>query len=555
MTNAVTIKRNGVHYTPPDLADFLARRAAVHMQSANTIRVLDPACGDGELLFAAYRVLHELFPHAIISLEGYDLDNAAVAAIHERSLTLGIPVQATTADFLTHAAKLPHGAFDLIITNPPYVRTQQLGASVAQELALRFDLTGRIDITHAFVKIAPHLLSNNGTLALLCSNRFLTTTAGQNVRKVLTNDLCTLELFDLGDTKLFQAAVLPAIVIASKAARVDRSVCSFVTAYESQDSDTRSGEQLLDALVTGHDSLVSHQGRTIRVESGSLVATSDPREPWRMNHPKTAEWLRQVDEGTFRRFGDVGRIRVGIKTTADSVFISENWDRMKVTPEHNVLLPLITHEEVEPWHISHCGRRRVLYPYDLGSMRRKLLPLESYPKAHAYLKSHENALRGRKYVLDAGREWYEIWVPQNPALWSTPKIVFPDISDKARFALDESGAIVNGDCYWISLADVEDPRVFATMLAVANSSLGLRYYDAVCGNRLYAGRRRWMTQYVAKLPLPNPSTTETNDLVEASMRLIHNRRATDMQAFSELDELVDRAFSVVSCRPEQLALF
>jgi hypothetical protein len=228
---------------------------------------------------------------------------------------------------------------------------------------------------------------------------------------------------------------------------------------------------------------------------------------------------------------------------------------MDVVPERELLLPLITHEDIEPWRVSTRGQRCVLYPYDLDSMRRKPLRLESYPQAQAYLRSHEDVLRGRKYVLDAGREWYEIWVPQSPALWSAPKIVFPDISVGARFALDESGSVVNGDCYWISLADVEDPRVFATMLAVANSSFGLRYYDAVCGNRLYSGRRRWMTQYVAKLPLPDPQTPETSDLVEASMCLIQGRGTVDAPALLELDELVDRAFSVASRRTEQLALF
>ena len=41
------------------------------------------------------------------------------------------------------------------------------------------------------------------------------------------------------------------------------------------------------------------------------------------------------------------------------------------------------------------------------------------------------------------------------------------------------------------------------MLAVANSTFITKYYDAVFHNKLYAGRRRFMTQYVAKFPLPD----------------------------------------------------
>src|SRR5690606_16185206 len=122
------------------------------------------------------------------------------------------------------------------------------------------------------------------------------------------------------------------------------------------------------------------------------------------------------------------------------------------------------------------------------------------------LRAHEDRLRGRAYVTRAGRSWFEIWVPQRPALWRPPKIVFPDISEEARFALDTTGAVVNGDCYWISFAGLPSPDVGYLMLAVANSRLGVRFYDTVCGNRLYARRRRWITQYVDRLPLPDPAS-------------------------------------------------
>ena len=72
-------------------------------------------------------------------------------------------------------------------------------------------------------------------------------------------------------------------------------------------------------------------------------------------------------------------------------------------------------------------------------------------------------------------------MPQRPALWAAPKIVFPDISDTPRFALDASGVVVNGNCYWISLADVGDEDIAYLMLAVANSSLGVRYYVRYVG--------------------------------------------------------------------------
>ncbi|MBC7303853.1 MAG: DNA methyltransferase, partial [Nocardia sp.] len=148
-------------------------------------------------------------------------------------------------------------------------------------------------------------------------------------------------------------------------------------------------------------------------------------------------------------------------------------------------------------------------------------------------------------VVDGGREWFEIWVPQRPHLWGAPKLVFPDISERPRFALDRSGAVVNGDCYWISLTDL-GVGAAATDLAyllmgVANSALGLRFYDAVCGNRLYSGRRRWITQYVARLPLPDPTGPAAAEIVRRVRALLEEGVPV---AQSCIDEVVAAAFGV-----------
>ncbi|MGW8653180.1 N-6 DNA methylase, partial [Nocardia salmonicida] len=71
-------KRHGRHYTPPELARFLARRALRYAPRAGELRVLDPACGDGELLLAVHREIVSSAPDVTVHLTGYDLDRQAV---------------------------------------------------------------------------------------------------------------------------------------------------------------------------------------------------------------------------------------------------------------------------------------------------------------------------------------------------------------------------------------------------------------------------------------------------------------------------------------------
>ncbi|WP_062990386.1 Eco57I restriction-modification methylase domain-containing protein [Nocardia anaemiae] len=580
-------KRHGRHYTPPALARFLARRLLEYVPGGGVLRVLDPACGDGELLLALDGVVREMLPGVRVELVGYDLDAAGVATARERAAAAGVAVEWHVGDFLIESAGIVAGSFDAIITNPPYVRTQQLGGKTARLLSKQFGLQGRIDLTHPFVAVAPRLLRSGGVLGLLCANRFLTTKAGANIRSLLRTELAPVELYDLGDTKLFEAAVLPAVTIATRTA--SQAVCRYVSAYEVQAVETIGGTDLFEALAAETSHCVEHGGRTFAVEVGTLATgdrtvigracgdrimgdgsiRSDPvvawriadsgqsdeadgrdrdgdSGAWRMSRPDVDRWLAEIEAGTWRTFGAVGRIRVGIKTTADRVFISDRWGEVRPRPEGELLFDLITHQDVDPWRISRERDVRVLYPYDTAQPARTPVDLREFPGAAAYLESHRQTLAGRKYLTDSGREWFEIWVPQRPHLWRVPKVVFPDISERARFALDRSGAVVNGDCYWMSLADLgvdgAAERLAYLLMGVANSALGLRFYDAVCGNRLYSGRRRWITQYVSRLPLPDPTTMRAGGVVELVREFIDDGRVPDANSLRLLDEWVAAAF-------------
>ncbi len=565
-------KRHGRHYTPVRLAEFLAERMLVHIRPGTGLSVLDPACGDGELLLAVARVAVQRFPRTALRLVGYDLDADAVRVARLRSAGIDTwrgPAGCRTefdwryGDFLHAAQELSDPAFDAVITNPPYVRTQQLGGDTARMLSLRFGLTGRIDLTHPFVATVPRLLRPGGVLGLLCANRFLSTKAGANLRALLHAELPPVELYDLGDTRLFDAAVLPAVTIAVRGGT--GRICRFVTTYETDlEPTTRAG--LFEALMDPGASVVDHAGRRIAVEIGTLrtgadpvpapkpddradmcsgtgefAAVFDPAVPWHLSRPGTDAWLRRIGAATWRTFGQVASIRVGIKTTADRVFISDHWADLAQPPEADLLRMLLTHHDIEPWRIDRARDTRVLYPYDLSGSCRIPVDLDEFPCARAYLEQYRQILSARDYLVGSGREWFEIWVPQRPRLWRPPKVVFPDISVTPRFALDRSGAVVNGDCYWISLADIGAERIAYLLMGVANSTLGPSFYDAVCGNRLYAGRRRWITQYVTRLPVPDPDTAAARSLIALARAFAEGEIEPDP---GRLDECVAAAFGL-----------
>jgi adenine-specific DNA-methyltransferase len=261
---------------------------------------------------------------------------------------------------------------------------------------------------------------------------------------------------------------------------------------------------VLAALGDGQTSgLIRAPTGQFRIERGFLSDRS-AEAIWTLSTADSENWLKVVERHVGATFGEVGRVRVGIKTTADQVFIRDDWNSLPLDrqPERELLRPLLRHFEATRW-LADTPRQTVLYPHVVIDGRRHPVDLTAFPRASRYLESHRVRLSRRHYVVDSGRQWYEIWVPHNPTEWSLPKIVFPDIAEQPRFFLDHSGAVVNGDCYWITLCPGRHADWLLLMLAVANSTFMVHYYDTAFHNQLYAGRRRFMTQYVKHVPLPD----------------------------------------------------
>ncbi|MFZ1361135.1 MAG: TaqI-like C-terminal specificity domain-containing protein, partial [Candidatus Saccharimonadales bacterium] len=263
----------------------------------------------------------------------------------------------------------------------------------------------------------------------------------------------------------------------------------------------------------------------------------DDGQPWRISEQGRDDWLEKVKSKTYCYFEDITKSKVGVKTTADKVFIKKDWEN----EEPELAVPLITHH-IAARYKAGKPTRKILYPYDMGNNKKVPLDISKYPKTEKYLEQHREQLEGRKYVIEAGRKWYEIWVPHKPSEWKYPKIVFRDISERPTFWADFSGDIVNGDCYWMSFKDKDEDYLWLT-LAVANSSFIEKYYDYKFNNKLYSGRRRFITQYVSRFPLPNPTSDISKRIIKLSKSIYETNSTEEKEAQEvEVDALVWEAF-------------
>ena len=555
-------KADGATYTPQLLADFVASQIVLHTSVTTDdgpVRVLDPAVGDGELLLSLLRQIDEsMLPR--VEVHGFDTNADALdlAAARLSEAFPNVTLRFSHESFLDHVLEhygADHGGslfpsvaaarFDFVIANPPYVRTQIMGTDQAQELARQFGLSGRVDLYQAFLIGMSQVMRPGAIAGIIVSNRFMTTKSGSAVRQAIQRRFQIRHVWDLGDTKLFDAAVLPAVLLLEKRLSRDTEPARFTSIYETTEPATERAAEVIAAL--SHSGTIEiKDGRCFTVKQGRLAQAHESDAVWRVACDVTDSWLEQVQSKTWGTFRDIGKVRVGVKTCADKVFIRRDWTSLPQADQPELLRPLITHHTARRFRAETTNTPwMILYPHEVVKGVRRAVDLAKYPKSARYLEQHRSVLHDRKYVLDAGREWFEIWVPQDPDRWAAPKLVFRDISEKPTFWIDKAGSIVNGDCYWLACDRGEDSDLLWLACAVANSTFIEEFYDHRFNNKLYSGRRRFITQYVEQFPLPDPELAESHRIVEAAKQLSEladQPVAASLQ--NELERLIWSAFGL-----------
>lgn len=217
--------RLGQFATPPALALSLARHAAALLASASPrralrlpIRLIEPALGTGAFYSAA---LQALGPGAMERATGIELDPALAAAA--RTLWGRRGLEVIEADFTALPAPTGAAGYDLLLSNPPYVRHHHL--LPAQKRRLRqvcaagpdgVTLSGLCGLYCHFIVLGLRWLVPEGLGLWLVPAEFLDTNYGAALRDFLCQRARLLQVhrFDAADRQFGDALVSSAVVVA-----------------------------------------------------------------------------------------------------------------------------------------------------------------------------------------------------------------------------------------------------------------------------------------------------------------------------------------------------
>lgn len=514
-------------------------------------KLIDPACGSGAFLISAleryfqnFLIHHKWVSDGISDLVEYnrivgvDINPFACALSRLGYLAALIPYLARAkleqgrlplikhlpifqADSLIDGhEEIRDESYDCVVGNPPYVRIQRLNANGSKQYYLKsFDsAVGRFDLYSLFIERGLQLLKPNGKLGYITSNKFMTTNAGKGIRKVISKRSTVNHLFDLSDTKVFGAAVLPCVLVLENCKRENKTFPFGLLREINYNKSYQDVEEVFAYFRTYTSknfyqeriNVPAKPGRQVSFELRIIqsIQPTEDGDSWHFLSPAEQKVIARIEANHPVPLGKITEITSGLKTTADSVFIHPMTDAFieNYKLEKTLIYPFIQASNIERWKVQWTGTKEksdtyVLYPHSVENDRVVAANLDDYPCVGTYLKSHYEKLSKRRYLIEAGRKWYEIWVHQKPEIFQRPfKIVTPDIKTCNTFALDTRGYMSGASCFAV-IPKNQTRQESYYLLGLLNSELLDFYHKVKASTFIYARRYRYWKSYLQNYPI------------------------------------------------------
>jgi hypothetical protein len=210
----------GQYPTPYALAEKIMRRAISFLVPRQKIEFIEPALSTGVFYSALLRTVEETQLSLAV---GVEIDDGYVRAANGLWCDTGL--QVVEDDFIRFSQAAEYAKrFNLLVTNPPYVRHHHLLAKYKSQLgewaksAVGFRPSGLSGLYVYFMLMADHVLADDAIAAWLIPSEFLTVNYGSALRRYLKTQVELLEIhqFDAMSVQFDDALVSSSVVIYRK---------------------------------------------------------------------------------------------------------------------------------------------------------------------------------------------------------------------------------------------------------------------------------------------------------------------------------------------------
>ncbi|MDD3014268.1 MAG: N-6 DNA methylase [Candidatus Gastranaerophilales bacterium] len=247
-----TRKKQGSFFTPPELIDRLINSSLAQkidkissLGELLEIRILDPACGGGNILLKTFNYLYNkavsdfnqsINPDDLKRLilknciYGIDIDYFACEITKLTLFLAGGKLEhlenISCRNFLIEKPaeyKLPE--FSLIIGNPPYLNIQNITETGKKYYLLNYrSAFRRFDLYILFVeKALGNSLKKDGTLAFIVPDKILTQSYGKKIRQLILENHTIKQIISYETQTFFKNACVTPVIIVINKSKIDKN--------------------------------------------------------------------------------------------------------------------------------------------------------------------------------------------------------------------------------------------------------------------------------------------------------------------------------------------
>ncbi|MEH2323711.1 MAG: N-6 DNA methylase [Nostoc sp.] len=391
---------------------------------------------------------------------------------------------------------MKQGGFDVVIGNPPYIRIQALKEWASLEVKFYKKQyvsasQGNYDIYVIFVEKGLNLLKKDGYLGFILPHKFFNAQYGESLRRLISEGKFLEKIVHFGDQQVFpKVSTYTCLCFLSK---TKQSEVSFI--------------QVKDLLKW----IINENAEETLVIDKSLTS-----QTWDFGKSKNSVLFDKFNNDKFISLSQLKtNISQGIRTSANEIyvvdFIRQEDNLLQVyskalnkivTIESNLTSLFLQGREIKPYQLLYSSKLLII-PYEQTNGNVHLINEDkfrnNYPLTFAYLMQTKQFLENREKGKMLGLDWYAYIYPKNIELMKKPKILVPDIANRASFAWDEKGDYAFTSGYGIILKNNVQESI-KYILGLLNSKV-LDFYLKNISTTIRGGFFRYFTQFIEQLPI------------------------------------------------------
>ena len=598
----------GSYYTPTPVVDFISHKSIIeyikskfkgpnkwietffsgkiiHPHMADVIKVkdileevkiIDIACGGGVFLREAYNQLQNMIilccEYLGINFEmdtlkksilgrniyGIDLQNTSIEIC--RILLLMDIKEETKLNLIVGDAlkdnvdlNISSLKYDIVLGNPPYIGekgNKELFEEIRDgDFGNRYYKKG-MDYFYFFIYKSWEILKEDGILAYITTNYFVTADGGKKLREFLKDNFRFTWIINLNEINIFAKAK-------------GQHNIMFITRKSNDELETNlielnNEDFKLDKLSDSIEKAVNVKDqREYKISTNSNLYSNSGYMLIQCDNK--LELLNKIENNSNYLLSDLCNVNQGIVSGADRVTKSHETTYKHMVPGQGIFV--LTRKELGELSLLEEKYSKFIKPFYKNSQIKKfniidkddlyilyindenLTNLEEYPRILAHLSKYKSILEERREVKTGTRNWFALQWPRSISIFEAEKIVSPQRALENSFAYSKHPLYASADIYYITKKDSSLSLLY--ILGILNSSLIFYYLF----NR---GKRKGNYLELYSTPLKNIPVVYTDnkskiDLLENYVRellfgQLDNRVKLDTE--QKIDDLVFSLYKI-----------